>query len=358
MPILISFTTRICCKPSAARSDSRSEALTTMASLSALSPDEAQQVIADLFGDDAARATASYLLANDITASIARGWDLEAGEARGFSPIGTETAPFSGRFDGGGNRINDLFIRRPATVSAVGLFAQADAAFFANLEIANARVSGGGDTGALVGAVAGAATVTSVWAQGRVESTNEEADRGIGGLIGRYTGELTVARSWFAGEALGGTNVGGLIGLGADGATVNVQESWTAARVSATVTVAGGLLAKGGGNLLRSWAVGPVTASKRGGRLGWCRWRGYCRLIVIGMWAFPGKPIPLPLTTSVSIYARSQSRKSATLGFSRRDRRFSDFGRHQCDGAKRSHRRGLDAHQRCRIGFAHRLSGF
>ena len=244
------------------------EALTVMASLSALLPDETEQVIADLFGDDAARATASYLLANDIDASIARGWDLEASEARGFSPIGTEATPFRGRFDGGGNRINDLFIRRPATVSAVGLFAQADAAFFANLEIANARVSGGGDTGALVGAVAGAATVTSVWAQGRVESTNEEADRGIGGLIGRYAGELTVARSWFAGEALGGTNVGGLIGLGADGAAVNVQESWTAARVSATVTVAGGLLAKGsGGNLRRSWAVGPVTASSAAGGL-------------------------------------------------------------------------------------------
>ena len=244
------------------------EALTVMASLSALLPDETEQVIADLFGNEAARATASYLLANDIAASIARGWDLEAGEARGFSPIGTEAAPFRGRFDGGGNRINDLFIRRPATVSAVGLFAQADAAFFANLEIANARVSGGGDTGALVGAVAGAATVTSVWAQGRVESTNEEADRGIGGLIGRYAGELTVARSWFAGEASGGTNVGGLIGLGADGATVNVQESWTAARVSATVTVAGGLLAKGsGGNLRRSWAIGPVTASSAAGGL-------------------------------------------------------------------------------------------
>ena len=244
------------------------EALTVMASLSALSIDETRQAVADLFGDDAARATASYLLANDIDASIARGWDLEASEARGFSPIGTEAAPFSGRFDGGGNRINDLFVRRPATVSAAGLFAQADAAFFANLEIANARVSGGGDTGALVGAVAGAATVVSVWAQGRVESTNEEADRGIGGLIGRYAGELTVARSWFAGEASGGTNVGGLIGLGADGATVNVQESWTAARVSATVTVAGGLLAKGsGGNLRRSWAVGPVTASSAAGGL-------------------------------------------------------------------------------------------
>ena len=244
------------------------EALTVMASLSALLPDETEQVIADLFGDDAARATASYLLANDIDASIARDWDLEASEARGFSPIGTEAAPFRGRFDGGGNRINDLFIRRPDANSAVGLFAQADAAFFANLEIANARVSGGGDTGALVGAVAGAATVTSVWAQGRVESTNEEADRGIGGLIGRYAGELTVARSWFAGEASGGTNVGGLIGLGADGATVNVQESWTAARVSATVTVAGGLLAKGsGGNLRRSWAVGPVTASSAAGGL-------------------------------------------------------------------------------------------
>ena len=244
------------------------EALTVMASLSALLPHETQQVVVDLFGDEAARATASYLLANDIDASIARDWDLEEGEARGFSPIGTETAPFRGHFDGGGNRINGLFVRRPATVSvAVGLFAQADAAVFTNLEIANARVSGGGDAGALVGAIAGTATVVSVWAQGRVESTNEEANRGIGGLIGRYAGELTVASSWFAGEALGGTNVGGLIGLGADGATVNVQESWTAARVSATVTVAGGLLAKGNGSLLRSWAVGPVTASSADGGL-------------------------------------------------------------------------------------------
>ena len=49
---------------------------------------------------------------------------------------------------------------------------------------------------------------------------------------------------------------------------MNVQESWTAARVSATVTVAGGLLAKGsGGNLRRSWAVGPVTASSAAGGL-------------------------------------------------------------------------------------------
>ena len=334
------------------------EALTVMASLSALLPDETQQVIADLFGDDAARATASYLLANDIDASIARGWDLEASKARGFSPIGTEAAPFRGRFDGGGNRINDLFIRRPDANSAVGLFAQADAVFFANLEIANARVSGGGDTGALVGAVAGAATVTSVWAQGRVESTNEEADRGIGGLIGRYAGELTVARSWFAGEASGGTNVGGLIGLGADGATVNVQESWTAARVSATVTVAGGLLAKGsGGNLRRSWAVGPVTASSAAGGL----------VGVDGVVAATSELLGCGRFRANRFRRRSQRRfahdhgrdgpaNRRLLGFWD-GLRFSDFERHRRGGAKRRHRRGLDAHQRCRIGFAHRLSG-
>ena len=331
------------------------EALTTMASLSALSIDETRQAVADLFGDDATRATASYLLANDIDASIARGWDLEAGEARGFSPIGTETAPFRGRFDGDGNRINDLFIRRPDANSAVGLFAQADAAFFANLEIANARVSGGGDTGALVGAVAGAATVTSVWAQGRVESTNEEADRGIGGLIGRYAGELTVARSWFAGEALGGTNVGGLIRLGR-----GRRNGECSGKLDGGARFRHG---DGCGRLARQRQRRQFAAQlggrpgggvERGRRLG-RRWRGCGSSGLLGCGRFRAN----------RFRRRSQRRFAHDYGHANRRRldfrdglRFSDFERHQCDGAKRRHRRGLDAHQRCRIGFAHRLSGF
>jgi filamentous hemagglutinin family protein len=135
----------------------------------------------------------NYILATDIDLGPALAdpggtWN----PARGFLPIGlTPTVPFTGRLDGQGHTIGNLFISGNMLLGAVGLFGfTASSAHLRNLDMAGGSVSTSTSpavlrfAGALVGRHEG--TITDVSVSG-VDVTSSGA---VGGIVGAGPGDL------------------------------------------------------------------------------------------------------------------------------------------------------------------------
>ena len=250
-----------------------------------LTADEAAELAtraATLFGDETARLTAHYRLANDIDARATRIWNGDAG----FAPIGSG-APFSGNFDGDGNTIRGLYINRG---SNIGLFAAASQANFVSVVLDEAEISGMATIGVLIGESSGS-TVSAVSVRATVAATGA----GAGGLIGVmvevsgepggrvtdssftgavsssvYTGGLvgdieegggTVSNSWSAGEIRGVSDVGGLVG--------RLRDSVHSSRSSADVHASGNIDSDAfvGGLVGRMTLNARITDSGASGRI-------------------------------------------------------------------------------------------
>ncbi len=173
-----------------------------------------------------------HRLMNDLDASTP-GYDElagpEANGGKGWKPIGElhpagPYSPFRGRFDGQGYEISDLFIRRWNEIY-VGLFAGIDSqeAIIENLGVVNARVVGNYDVGGLVGQNM-RGTVRDCYVTGTVFGERGGMVIGltggvrVGGLVGGNYG--IVISSHFSGDVIGGSYVGGLVGLNTYGGTI------------------------------------------------------------------------------------------------------------------------------------------
>ena len=97
--------------------------------------------------------TANYRLSNDIDASGTATWnDNGEGGYYGFEPIGTQSTPFKGGFDGDYHVISDLYINRPL-LDDVGLFGYSDweSNYIKNVGLENVDFTGGYRSGGLIG---------------------------------------------------------------------------------------------------------------------------------------------------------------------------------------------------------------
>jgi hypothetical protein len=183
----------------------------------------------------------SYVLINDLD-SATPGYAELAGPAanggRGWEPIGTSDASFTGDFDGRGYEIRDLYISRPDQ-DYVGLFGctswtrhTGNFGVVGNLGIINADVTGSINVGVLIGHNGG--IVSKSYSSGVIDG----AER-VGGLVG--WNQHTLISSFSSCSVSGQIAVGGLAG-----------DNWQRAAVS------------------NSYSTGPVTGvSKVGGLIGW-----------------------------------------------------------------------------------------
>lgn len=227
-------------------------------------------------------ATAEHLknLANNVNNGIHTGSsfrqtadiDLSAyNTGTGWTPIGTASNPFTGLYNGNSFNINYLFINN-GSADYQGLFGDvASGAILQYINILNANVTGGDNTGALAGYV-NDTNITGCNASADVSSTSENT----GGLIGHYecsiSGGCTISSCSSSGQVTGADNVGGLIGnngLSVYGATITNCSS--SSSVTGTNNV-GGLsgLNFHNGNITSCNASGVVTgtATRIGGLVG------------------------------------------------------------------------------------------
>jgi hypothetical protein len=234
----------------------------------------------------------NYLLMNDLDSTTA-GYVELAGETanggRGWEPIGTSDAGFTGSFNGQGHEIRDLFINRPDQ-DYVGLFAHVSwihpvesVGVIQNVGVVDAKVTGYYRVGALVGHNAGIVNnsystcrITSEgWFVGGLVGYNDggfvisshstgnvTGDRYVGGLVGHVTGartvrEGTIRNCYSTCSVTGYARVGGLVASTL--ADVNVSDSYFAGSVIGSRWV-GGLVAENyGGNVSNSYSTGNVT---------------------------------------------------------------------------------------------------
>ncbi len=161
---------------------------------------------------------ASYTLKNniDLTASMNNaadvwGTNVSFNQGAGFNPIGSNTTPFSGTFEGNSHTINGLFINNTSAYN--GLFsATASTATLKNVGLTAVNITSTGvDTGALVGLNYG--IISNTYATGSVSYTGT-GTANIGGLVGDNRGAISLSYSAanVTSTQPSVQNVGGLVG--------------------------------------------------------------------------------------------------------------------------------------------------
>lgn len=224
----------------------------------------------------------SYVLGNDIdcTAATSSGGALY-NSGKGFSPIGSDTNPFTGTLNGQGFTITGLKMNHNADED-VGLFSNTVGATVENLHFVGASVAGEENVGVVSGEEE-SITLDSVTGVGRV-STPVGGGGYAGGLVG-WNKTNSSGPSHFSNDFFGGTvtgsdySLGGLMGDN-DGDAV-ITESGSSADVKCndsanSCNYVGGLDGDSDGLLTisKSFATGAVDAGatsgdSAGGLVGW-----------------------------------------------------------------------------------------
>ena len=213
-----------------------------------------------------------YELLADLDFDTDGSGDPSAGDAywnggAGWVPIGNFRDPFVATFQGNGQRVQNLFIKRPSS-NQVGLFGvfgdlaipSASRPVLKGVGVSNINVSGQDKVGGLVGENQG--TVLVSYGTGVVSGRNR-----VGGLVGSNWHQIHVC---YAGANVSGTGqVGGLAGY----STAHIIASYATGHVAATdaMSGSGGLVGNADGSyILASYTTGRISGAGRrdGGLIG------------------------------------------------------------------------------------------
>jgi len=210
--------------------------------------------------------TAYYRLGNniDLTAYLAKnGAGFIKWGTAGWMPIGFANSPFSGEFDGKGNKITGLLINR-SDMAHVGLFYTTYNATVKNLgvEIDPSGIKGSDSVGGLVGTQSGG-SITNCYTTGNVSGK-----RNIGGLVGAQFYNGIITNSYTSGNiSATDSHAGGIVGWQYEGKITN---SYATGNITATIDNAGGIVGlQHYGSIANSYATGNIKSSNcAGGLLG------------------------------------------------------------------------------------------
>ena len=196
--------------------------------------------------------------------------------ASNHTPIGTDSNPFNGVYDGADKAISGMTIESSATV--LGMFTATGAdAILRNVRLVDiAIVSTSAHLNAVsIGGLVGRRTLGRVIESSATGSITLNSTNSSGGLVGWLDGTGEILRSFAAVDIVLSDaansqrrGVGGLVGLLTDGATI--AESFATGDVAATEEV-GGLVGRVGGEgvstIRDSYARGTVTGDANAGGL-------------------------------------------------------------------------------------------
>lgn len=184
-----------------------------------------------------------------------------------FAPIGSESEPFTGVFDGDGHVIEnfayDGWMQPPH--SFVGLFGVASGATIKNVELRNVAVRGLYKIGGLVGLLQGGARITDCHVEGCVEGVED-----VGGMVGRTHFGAVEHSSTDVSVLTLSKWAGGLVGHCHPGSVVRYSRAHVSIVGGAAV---GGLVGNHHGSVIEHCHVtGNVSGdSWTGGLVGYCQ---------------------------------------------------------------------------------------
>ena len=243
----------------------------------------------------------------------------------GWTPVGTNTNPFTGSLQGAGYEIQNLYINIKTATAPVALFARTGgASLIQNVGLTDAdirveptaffvvgglvghnqgsisnsyttgSIAGDGnlaDIGGLVGYNAGdisnsyttssiaggglnsrvgglvghsQGSISNSYATGSITATGGGLNSYVGGLVGHNNG--SISNSYATGTVKGGSrsNVGGLVGHNDRGSNVNISNSYASGSVTGgSRSNVGGLVGNNGGSISNSYATGTVKGGSR-----------------------------------------------------------------------------------------------
>ena len=178
-----------------------------------------------------------------------------------WTPIGTESQPYTGTFDGGNHTITGLKIDQSGTdnVGLIGYLGSEGKV--QNVVLANISVSGANYVGGIAGQTYG--TVENCSVNGTVTGQNQ-----TGGIVGRNFS--TISGCSAEGTVTGNTNVGGISGLcvpnydtGTDSLIGSTIEGCHSTATVSGISSVGGVVGNLGNNsfLMACYSTGNVTAT-------------------------------------------------------------------------------------------------
>jgi hypothetical protein len=136
-------------------------------------------------------------------------------------PIGNNTTPFTGEYDGGEYEITNLKV--DVTTDRVGLFGITNNATLRNIRLVSGTVNGGGSIGGICGGADGSTAIINSHSGIAVTGTSYN----IGGICGYVGGTTTIISCRNTGnvKSTGATttNIGGIVGHLLEGATIKVR---------------------------------------------------------------------------------------------------------------------------------------
>ena len=201
----------------------------------------------------------SYALDQDIDCSDTVNWNGGAG----FISIGNG-AYFTGKFDGKGHTISNLYIN--SGNGYAGLFGATSAnADIDNVRLTNVNIIGSSYVGGLIG-LEQSSSINNVFVSGSITGDN------VGGIVGRANGG-SISESSANVTIIGnpGTYAGGIIGLAWTGPTVT--DSHTDGSITGTGNL-GGIIGRSYGTVTRSYSDMNIDGgSSVGGIVGY-NWGG------------------------------------------------------------------------------------
>ena len=195
-----------------------------------------------------------YALGSNIDASSTLNWNTNLG----FTPVGSDSARFTGTFDGLGHTISGLTIASPST-NNVGLFGfTGTGSKIQNVGLVGGRVTGGSNTGALVGNN-DSGPISNSYA-----STAVTGYEGTGGLVGNNRlGAL--ANNYATGNVQGRAGTGGLVGSTISG---SISDSYATGNVTGAAGTGGLVGSSTSGGITNSYATGNVDGKFGGAGAG------------------------------------------------------------------------------------------
>lgn len=193
-----------------------------------------------------------YVLGASLNIGHVSGWNSGAG----FTPVGDNSTPFTGSFDGLGNTLIGLTINRPSA-EYQGLFGKTQDASIRNLGLADVSITASARGGALAGVVGANTQVSTVYATGTVAGGSM-----LGGLAGSLSSGVVVSDSYLSVNV--GASGGWAGGLTGDQSGATVQRVFSTGSVSGSFN-AGGLLGGKNGTVTNSFTTGSLYGYNFGG---------------------------------------------------------------------------------------------
>ena len=210
--------------------------------------------------------------------------DYDDASDTGWLPIGNESEPFAGSFDGNGYTISGLQINRDTTNNQ-GLFGvTSSSAVISDIGLLNVRIEGGTKVAGLVGTNRG--QVAYSYVVGNIESESKLST--AGGLVASNAGGDIIG-SYAISEVSGSPPLGGLVGDNR-GRIINSHANSIIMPNRSGTSTFGGLVGRNRSLIANSYATGEVLASASsiiGGLVGWNDWRaqiinGYATVSIEG----------------------------------------------------------------------------